>query len=137
MTVRLVDLVPEHLQQIRPQRAQRAEFELAEGALGHAWTAIAGDTLIACGGLVELWQGRAYAWAVLAQESGPHFVALTRAIRFQLDAAPFGRIEMVVDATFRPGYRWAELLGFTLDAPEPLRSYLPGGRDAWLFSRVK
>ncbi len=96
---------------------------------------MAGGDVLGVGGLLEMWQQRAYAWALLSGSAGPHMLALTRAIRFHLARASFRRIELVVDVAFAPGARWAELLGFERETPRPLRSYLPGGRDAWLYAR--
>jgi hypothetical protein len=43
---------------------------------------------------------------------------------------------MAVDAGFGAGCRWAELLGFSLETPEPMKKYLPNGRDAYLYART-
>lgn len=75
----------------------------------------------------------AYSWAVLGEDAGPHMRSLTRAIRFQLDASPFARIEMWVDKGFAPARRWAELLGYQLRCD----GQLPDGRDAWIYARTK
>ena len=42
---------------------------------------------------------------------------------------------MAVDAAFPQAIRWACMLGFTCETPEPMRRYTPDGRDAYLFSR--
>jgi hypothetical protein len=33
--------------------------------------------------------------------------------------------------------RWAVLLGFHLETPEPMRAFLPDGKDAMLYAKVK
>lgn len=124
---------------MRAQLAQRDEFEHPEAmtmAFGHAWTALDGEEPIACAGVVEVWQGRAYAWALLSEHAGRHMLALTREIRSRLSRLPFRRVEMAVDAGFDAGARWALMLGFRLETPEPMRGYLPHGRSAFLFARV-
>lgn len=135
----MIELIPferAHLQRFSPQQAQQAEASIGEDMdVGDAWTALLHGEVLGCGGLIELWQGRAYAWALLAESAAPHLLRLTRGIRFRLAASSFARIEMVVDASFAPGARWAEMLGFERETPRPLRSYLPGGRDAWLYAR--
>jgi hypothetical protein len=43
---------------------------------------------------------------------------------------------MAVDANFAQGRRWAELLGFNCETPQPMRHYLPNGHDAYLYARI-
>lgn len=138
MTVRLVDFEQRHRDALLVQERQRHELKDApDRPMGQAWTALAGEHPVCIGGLYEIWRDRAYAWALLGRDAGPHMVSLTRAIRFQLGAAPFARIEMVVEQDFHAAARWAEALGFLLETPEPLRRFLPNGRDAWIYSRIK
>lgn len=127
---------------MRVQAAQRAtEFEAPDAhaaPFGDAWTALVDGRPIACAGTVEVWSGRAYAWALLAEDAGPYMLRVTSAIRSYLDAAPFARVEMAVAAGFAAGCRWAEMLGFVCETPDkPMHSYLPNGGDAWLYARVK
>lgn len=134
MSVRLVDLEVWHLERIRPQPAQAAEFAAAPGMpAGRGWAALVGQHPVCIGGWTQMGPDRAYSWAVLGEDVGPHLCSLTRAIRFQLDASPFARIEMRVDKDFEPGRRWAELLGYRFEAD----GTLPDGRDAWIYSRIK
>jgi hypothetical protein len=137
VSVLLVAFEREHLAQIKPQAAQLHEMDPVDSPVGLVWTALAGGRPVCCGGLQEIWAGRAYAYALLAADVGPHMLSLTRAIRFLLDAASFARIEMVVERDFAPGQRWAELLGFELETPTPLRKFLPSGRDAWIYARFR
>lgn len=126
-----------HLAQLKPQAAQAHELLEAEpppdGAM--AWSAFDERECLACAGLVELSPHRAYAFALLSANVGPHLLALTRAIHFRLDRAPFARIEMAVDHNFAAGCKWARMLGFELECLA--RAYLPGPRDAWVYARVK
>lgn len=134
MTVRLVDLEESHLGLIRPQRAQADEFKAAPGMpAGRGWAALVGEHPVCIGGWTQMGPDWAYSWAVLGEDVGPHMRSLTRAIRFQLDASPFARIEMRVDKGFAPARRWAVLLGYKLEAD----GLLPDGRDAWIYSRIK
>lgn len=135
-TLRLVPFEARHLSLLRVQDNQRLEFDATalSAVPGDRWTAVVDGLPICCGGLVPIWPGRAYAWSVLDREAGPHMRRLTTAIRSLLDGTPWRRIEMAVDAEFEAGLRWARLLGFV---PECLaRSYLPTGRDAWVFVRL-
>jgi hypothetical protein len=138
MSVRLVDFEQRHRDALHVQEHQRHEVKDAPSTpAGQAWAALVGDHPICIGGLYEIWRGRAYAWALLGQDAGPHMLSLTRAIRSELARAPFARIEMVVEKDFRAARRWAEMLGYQLETPEPLRCFLPSGRDAWIYSRIK
>lgn len=130
--------MPGDLQGFRPQRHQVAEFAFDSSTpAGLAWTALVGARPICCAGLTECWPGRAYAWALLSVDSSPHLLGLTREIRSRIDATPFDRIEMAVDADFIAGRRWAVLLGFKLETPEPMAKFLPSGRAAYLYARTR
>lgn len=136
--LQVVAFTAAHLEHISPQAAQRSEVNSATTAAeyGQAWTALVGGVPIACAGLVEVWHGRAYAWALLAEGAGRYLLPVTREIRSRLEVSGFSRVEMAVDAGFIAGCRWAELLGFKLETPEPMQSYLPNRRPAYLYART-
>jgi hypothetical protein len=128
---------PWHLREIDVQAAQREHYEAAGPNLaGPAWSAFVNGKPIASAGVIEMWPGRGYAWALLSQGAGPYMLALTRAIRSRLDGLGFTRLEMAVDADFPAGIRWARMLGFECETPEPMRAYSPSGRAAYLFARI-
>ena len=130
--------MPGDLVGFKPQGRQAAELELDDSTpQGLAWTALVDARPICCAGLIEVWQGRAYAWALLSDSAGPHMLGLTREIRSRFLSQPFARIEMAVDADFEAGRRWAVLLGFKLETPEPMAKFLPSGRDAYLYARTR
>lgn len=131
-----VDLEEHHLSLIRPQQAQQHEvaYEGVKKPPGQGWTAVVDGLPICCGGLIRAWEGRAYAWALLDQDAGPHMVPLTRGIRSLLDRAGWRRIEMAVDAEFPEGARWARLLGFRHEVRA--RKFLANGNDADIFVRL-
>lgn len=136
----IVDFRPVHLARMRAQSAQMAEIKHPEALAmpyGHSWTALDGEEPIACAGLVEVWEGRAYAWALLSEYAGPHLFTLTRVIRSRLASLRYRRVEMAVDAGFAAGCRWAQMLGFRRETPEPMRGYLPNGHAAWLYARTQ
>lgn len=131
----LVDLQPHHLSLLRPQQEQQ-DFDPAgvASAPGKSWTAVHDGLPICCGGLVPMWDGRAYAWTVIDADAGPHMLRLTRAIRSLLAASEWRRIEMAVRADFEAGRRWALALGFVHEVRA--RCYLPSGQDADIFVRL-
>jgi hypothetical protein len=138
--ISIVRFEREHAKRMCVQRQQLldefGEADAMSASFGDAWTALLDGRPIACAGVVEVWSGRAYAWALLAEDAGPHMLAITRAIRCFLQRAPYRRIEMAVTVGFDAGRRWAEMLGFQLETPTAMRNYLPNGKDAWLYARV-
>lgn len=133
-----VEVIPferHHARLIVPQPAQEAEAALqVEAPEGPAWTAVVDGLPVACAGFVPVWVGRAYAWALLGADVGPHLLAVTRAIRCRLASSGFRRVEMAVDCEFANGRQWARMLGFECEGLA--RAYLPNGRDAWIYARV-
>lgn len=139
-----MDIVPfeaGHIFDLRLQRAQ--ELFYSKFSPGYAtaletaggYTALVDGRPIVCAGLVEQWEGRALAWALMAQDAGPHFVRITRAVRRALDMAQWRRVEAHVDAEFHEGIRWAKMLGF--EAESVMRAFTPEGRDAFMYVRIK
>jgi hypothetical protein len=141
----MIDLIPfqpEHLDRIQEQEATAhlrplltPEMLRTLATLPHSYTATVGGRVVACGGLVEYWPGRAEAWAVLDATSRRDFLALHNAARRILDAGLFRRVEAVVDAGFGAGHRWLRALGFSMEAPR-MRRYGADGRDYSLYARL-
>jgi RimJ/RimL family protein N-acetyltransferase len=63
------------------------------------------------------------------------FVEIRKIVYRFFEIAPFRRIEAVVVKDFEPGCRFAESLGFQMEAP-CLKGYFPGGIDAVLYART-
>lgn len=102
---------------------------------GPAFTAVTDDGRpIGSIGLVEQWEGRALAWAVLAADAGRWLLPITRGVREFIALEPFHRIEAAVPVDFAEGHRWAQLLGFKLEAPV-MRSW-SAGRDFALYALI-
>jgi len=102
----------------------------------HAYTAIDGDEILACAGVIELAPGRAGAWAYLSQNVGNRMRGVTKAVKSFLDLADYRRIEMDVDCDFAQAHRWARMLGFEMEC-ERRRKFTPDGRDCALYARVR
>lgn len=137
----IVRFRPEHMARIRLQPWQEGfSSYLADckhGEMldnGNAFSAIYGDHVIGCAGVVELWDNRAIAWTLLSEDSGKHFVSIHRAVAGFLKAAKWRRIEATVDVGFDAGERWMGMLGFQREGL--MRAYTPDGRDQQLFARV-
>lgn len=138
----VVPFQPDHLDRLALQPAQaylRATVrrEHAEFAATHpSFTGLDGDEIVGCAGILPAWEGRALAWSWIGAAAGRHMVAITRAVRRFLDAQPYRRVEMTVDVNFDEGHRWAEMLGFRLEALR-MKAYRPDGGDCSLYARVR
>ena len=112
----------------------RADFtELAEKGL--VWTAEHDGAILGIGGVEPQWENRATAFALLSDDSGPHFRAIHSAVFDFLVRAPYRRIEATVDVGFKEGHRWIKMLGFELEGY--MKAYRPDGADMLLYARVK
>lgn len=135
----IVPFDPAHLRGFVPQPAQAEDFAWQPAApaaeLGEAYTVIQEGRAICCAGIMPIWPGRAYSWALLAADAGPYMLGLTREVRRVVGASPHARIEMYVDPGHKASIRWACMLGFEFECQA--RKYLPRGRDAYLFARIK
>lgn len=138
----IIPFQSDHIFQLRLQNAQELfyakfspHYARALEDSGNGWTAMRDGRPIACAGFVEQWEGRALAWALMAEDSGPHFVAITRAVKRAIAMARWHRIEAQVDAEFGAGLRWAEMLGFEIESK--MRKFTPEGRDAFMYVRIK
>lgn len=108
------------------QRGEAESMRVARGlsaARGPAFTAaeIGEDgklaRILCCAGLAENAPDYATAWAHFAEDLRPvHWSAITAAIRAVLDSCAYARVDMIVRAGFDAAHRYAEALGFSLDA---------------------
>lgn len=134
-----------HVAALEPQDEQadltleeRMHVATSQAGYGPSWAALdeAGQVL-AIGGMCESWPGRAICWSGLSRHIGPRLLAVTRELRRVMDAQPYQRLETFADAGSEVAQRWARLLGFELETPTPMRRFLPDGRAAYLYGRVK
>ncbi len=131
----------EHLRMLKLQAAQEYFGQVMDQAYAmrlekqDSFTALQGDTVLCCAGVIRAWPGRALAWALISQSAGPYFVQLTRAMQRYMDLIPDRRVEAVVDSGFDQGHRWLRLLGFQHEGR--LRLYTPDGRDVDLYARLR
>lgn len=103
----------------------------------HAYAGVVGTEVVFCAGITPYWKGRGEAWAFLDKElSSKYMRRIHRIVKDILPHLPFTRIEATVYPDFEAGHKWAEMLGFTMDA-ELLEKYTPAGKDVTLYSLVK
>jgi len=141
--IEIVRFQPEHMSQVDEQQATVGLSEyltpehvqiLAQSQI--AYTALSGDRVVACAGIVDHWPGRGEVWAQLARDLGRDFLAVHNACKRVLSLGTHPRLEAVVAEGFEAGHRWIQLLGFSRETPEPMKNYWPDGGSAVLYSRV-
>lgn len=127
------------LMEAGPKADGGLQLPMSTGLMRHlegqnSWTGVVDGEPIVCAGTIEHWPGRHQAWAYLGLNSGPHMTWITLAVRKNLKTIR-GRIECTVRADFELGQRWAEMLGFEIEAPR-MRQYGPEGEDHIGFVRI-
>lgn len=141
----MVNIVPMkkfHLDRLHAQGAQEyvsawiTDDVKRELEHGMSFAAVDGDRVLGCAGVVEYWNGRAAAWAILGSNLGRQFVAVHRAVKTFLDLSDYKRLEATTDIGFCNGHRWLEMLGFAQET-ERMPAYLPNGGDAAMYVRFK
>lgn len=139
----IVPFKAEHLHTLNLQSAQAlfgplltdAEYGKSLEAAGNAFTGIVDGETIICSGVVEQWQNRAIAWALISENSGKHFVAIHKAVSRFLKVCDYKRVEAYVDDRFEQGYRWMDMLGFKHEGL--MTAFSPNGSNMHLYSKVK
>ena len=133
------------LNQFTPQAQQLGVSEVSHETYarylmdnGDAFTVRRPDGRIVCVlGLLDQWEGRALAWAIMAHDAGDRMLPLSRAIRAYLARSKHRRLEAYIDEGFQQGHRWAALLGFHNETPRPMQGFYPNGNAAYLYARVR
>ena len=134
--IEVIPYAPHHalLMHVQPGQELEAGISTAKTRHGEAITVTLDGLPMVCAGLIEIWPGRAYAWALLDKDAGRVLLRATKEIRSRLDRSSFARVEMAAAVDFEQASRWAMLLGFKRECLA--RKYLPDGRDAFIFVRV-
>jgi hypothetical protein len=122
---------------VQPQQQAEASLVLGPYAnlpppLGMALTALEGDKVLMCGGVIPRFPGVGEVWALLSSDARWHLVALTRATRRFLGTQNYRRLEVTAEAGFAPGCRWLEMLGFRPEGP--CYNYGPKGEHHLRYS---
>jgi hypothetical protein len=131
-----------HLSALRLQPTQRyvapmmtSEYGAALIAAGPAFAGVlGGQTVLAAAGLIMQHSGRAQAWALLSEDSGPQFVSIFRAVERFLELQTIRRIDTWAFSEFAPAHRWLRMLGFRPEGR--MRCYCEDGSDAELYARI-
>ena len=106
----------EHLREMLVQTKQKSlpitEEILDTLELGEGYTYF-DEKPLACAGVIEIADGRALAWAYMAESIGSKMPVVIRGIKRFLSMSTYRRIEMDVDCDFPQAHRMARILGFT------------------------
>lgn len=140
--MKVVPFKKEHLDGLLVQPAQKhvqewvktVNYGVLEGP--SAYSVFENGECLGCGGLTEVWPGRAQIWSILSAGAGKHLTAITKITKRVLNISPWRRIEATVDCDFEQGHRWVRILGFTLEA-ERMTAYMPDGKDVALYARIR
>lgn len=134
----------EHLRYLSPQRLQRYDHavllnseyaSIVNSNFGlSAWD---GLRCVAAAGCVPIFGSRAVAWAILSNDAAPYMLRIVRKVRTVMAGLPYRRIEISVRSDFEDGKRFAELIGMTLETPEPMRAHGANGEDEYMYAVVK
>jgi hypothetical protein len=123
------------LRQLSPQTVKAAEMH---ARLGPAYTALEGDRVIACGGVLTAGSPFGTVWAMLAHDSGRHMLYLARAAGRMLEAVAITqrlrRLEATIEEGFEPGCRLVRLLGFEFEGR--MRNYGDNGETHLRYART-
>jgi hypothetical protein len=101
---------------------------------GPCYTGRHNGKIVCCAGVVNLWEGRASAWALLSADAGKCMRALHREVGRFLDGCDVKRVEAYVYPDFAAGHRWARMLGFKY---EGLMRAFQHGVDMDMYARIK
>lgn len=142
--MRITKLCPEDFDRLKCQKKMAyinadmpAELKQAFAMQEHSYTFWDSEgKALSCFGIVDLQGGRGEMWSVMHESCGSAFVGVCRAGKALLDAAPFQRVEAVVDCDFEESHRLVKLLGFELETPV-MRSYRENGKDCSMYVRIK
>ena len=134
----IVPLDPMHFELLSLQPSQSgAELTCAKAlallAAGKAMTCLnAKGRVVACAGLMLLWEGRGMAWANFGAVVRSNMTEIVRAMAHEIDESPFHRVEMyIAHPRRRQDTRLAELLGFRFECTA--KWFLPDKSDVDVF----
>ena len=122
---------------IPPGEYDDRQFE----ASGLILTGVADGTVIGCGGLIKIWQGRYQGFLLLSQEvplgDWIKITLHTNRLFKKARAKGMRRIEGHVDPAVLPNIQWAaKALKMELETPGGMKAWSPDGRTFLQFART-
>ena len=100
-----------------------------------AYTILSDDKPVCIWGKTNIWQGRCVLWILMGEGSRTCMKRIIELSKETIDLMTEHRIEATTKATWRSGWRFLELLGFTSECV--MRKYSSTGEDEVLFARVQ
>lgn len=100
-----------------------------------SWSFLVDGKVIGCVGVTQCGMRRWHGWGLLSKDSGKYMLAITRFSNKEFDRMAKPRVETAVREDFASGLKWAKMLGFKCETPEPMKNYGDDGYDYYLFAR--
>lgn len=102
-----------------------------------ARTIMAGDKVLSCGGVIELWPGRGEVWTMLDRDCGRWMKSIHSITTAFLDEHNnrYPRLETGCEIEWPQAHRWLKMLGF--EHERTARKYMPSGRDLDIYVRIR
>lgn len=107
-------------------------------AKGPAFTGVAPEGIIACGGILPLWKGVGEAWVVTSELVNLYPLTFAKVIWRKLkeliESNSFERVQTTVDKDYTISQAWVDRMGFKNEGL--MRKFL-GGRDFYRYAFIK
>lgn len=140
--VKVMRFQKEHVRHIKQQDrdlVENADFAIEDYGsfeqLKHSYSIEVAGKIVACCGVVDLWNERGEAWALIDRDCKSHFLAVFKSMKTILKTVEIKRVEAAVRYDFSAGHKLVQLLGFELEARQ-MRKYGITGEDYSLYARV-
>jgi len=101
---------------------------------GPALSAFDGETILLCGGILQVHSQSGVLWALLSESAGAHMLALHKGTLRFLANHPLRRLEATVQQGFQMGPRWLKLLGFSPEGE--MKAFGLNGETYLRFARI-
>lgn len=106
---------------------------------GYAWTGIADEKIVFCGGVYPAWAKCGTAWMLSSVITEQHKIFLHRSIKKiiadAIDILKLHRLEITVVEGHTKGCKWAERLGFINEGL--MKKYDSHGNNYWRYAIVR
>jgi len=101
-----------------------------------AWSAVNDtDTVVACGGVREMWEGVGEAWLLLGEGTVGHEIGVCKEILKKLHEVKFHRVQAHARVDFPIAHTFLHRLGFKEEGY--MKMYYPDKCDAILYARTE
>jgi len=142
-TLNLLPFKAEHLDWIELKEGQEymkgnMEIIKQQAGLGLAFTLMAGEKVVCCSGVSQLWNNSAEAWLIVSKDFpqyGKIAAKLIKKFLMWVEPPVYSRVQMSVRSDFDEAVRFAEFLGFEREGV--MRKYGPDGVDYYMYARVR